>query len=144
MKTIPNDIFFAQVESELSAGRSVIFKVKGNSMYPFLRNGIDSVRLAPVNQPLVKNDVVIFKYYGNQILHRIIKIDGERYILQGDGIIINREHCRKEDVIGVVTHIFRGEGRMIPVTSLKWKILSWIWLSLRFARRYLLTILRRI
>lgn len=144
MKTIPNDIFFAQVESELSAGRSVIFKVKGNSMYPFLRNGIDSVKLVPVNQPLVKNDVVIFKFNGNHILHRIIKIDGERYILQGDGVIKTREYCTREDIKGVVTHICRGEGEMIEVTSTKWRTLSVIWLSLSFARRYLLAILRRL
>lgn len=143
MKAIPNDIFFSQVESELAAGRSVIIKVKGNSMYPFLRNGIDSVKIEPVNQPLGNNDVVIFYYNGRHILHRIIKIEGEKYTMQGDGILITTETCTRKDIIGIVTHIRRGNGKMIPVTSFRWRTLSSIWQSLRFARRYMLAILRR-
>ncbi len=144
MKAIPNDIFFSQVESELAAGRSVIIKVKGNSMYPFLRNGIDSVKIEPVNQQLGNNDVVIFYYNGRHILHRIIKIEGEKYTMQGDSILITTETCTRKDIIGIVTHIRRGNGKMIPVTSLRWRALSSIWQSLRFARRYLLGVIRRL
>ena len=144
MKPIPNDIFFAQVESEIAAGKSVIFKVKGNSMYPFLRNGIDSVKLAPVNQQLVKNDVVLFKYNGKHVLHRIIRTDGKSFTLQGDGIYASKEFCCREDIIGVVTHICRGKGEMMEVTSTGWRVLSAIWFSLRFARKYFLAILRRL
>lgn len=142
MKPIPNDLFFAQIESEIAEGKSVIFKVKGNSMYPFLRNGIDSVKLAPVNQKLAKNDVVLFKFNGKHVLHRIIKIEGDKYILQGDGVIKNKEYCSSEDIIGVVTHICREDGKMIAVKSFKWRILPEIWFILRFARRYLLAIIR--
>ncbi len=143
MKPIPNDIFFAQVESEIAAGRSVIFKVKGNSMYPFLRNGIDSVKLVPVNQQLVKNVVVIFKYNGNYILHRIVKIEGDTYIMQGDGVIKTREYCRREDIFGVVTHICRNGGTMVPLNSFKLKFLVKSWLSLSFLRRYLIFFLKK-
>ena len=45
MKTIPNDTFFACVEAELAEGRPVRFRLKGNSMYPLLRNGKDVVVL---------------------------------------------------------------------------------------------------
>ena len=56
MKTLSNDIFFAQVESEIAAGRSVRFKVKGNSMYPLLRNGLDEVTLSPICKEPTKVD----------------------------------------------------------------------------------------
>ena len=82
MKSLPNDIFFAQVESEISQGRSVWFKIKGISMLPFLKDNKDSVLLSPVNEPVVKNDVVLFFYKGRHVLHRVIKIEGEKYIMQ--------------------------------------------------------------
>ena len=43
MKRIANECFFAWVESEIKSGRSVKFRVKGNSMMPLLRNGKDEV-----------------------------------------------------------------------------------------------------
>lgn len=144
MKSLPNDIFFAQVESEISQGRSVWFKVKGNSMYPFLSGDKDSILLSPVNEPVVKNDVVLFFYRGRHVLHRVIKIEGEKYIIQGDGVYASREFCHSKDIIGKVTQIQRPSGKIIPVTSFKWRMFSSLWVSLRFLRKYLLFIYRRL
>ena len=41
MKCIPNDVFFAWVESEIAEGHSVRFRLKGQSMFPLLRNERD-------------------------------------------------------------------------------------------------------
>ena len=144
MKQIPNDIFFAQVISEINAGRSVIFNVKGTSMFPFIRNGKDAVKLTPVNQQLAQNDVVLFKNKGNYILHRIIKIDRDCFIMQGDGVIKNKEYCKREDIVGVVTHICRNNGDLIPVNSFKLKFLVKVWLSASFLRRYLIFSLKKV
>lgn len=45
MKIVANDTFFAWVEAEIAAGRPVRFRLKGNSMFPLLRNGKDVVVL---------------------------------------------------------------------------------------------------
>ena len=142
MKSLPNDIFFAQVESEISLGRSVWFKVKGNSMYPFLSGDKDYILLSPVNEHVVKNDVVLFFYRGRHVLHRVIKIEGEKYIIQGDGVYASREFCHSKDIIGKVTQIQRPSGKIIPVTSFKWRMFSLLWVNLRFLRKYLLFIYR--
>lgn len=142
MKPIPNEIFFAQVESQLKEGKSVLFKVKGHSMHPFLRNEKDSVLLAPANKVVTKNDVVLFLYNGRHILHRVVAVEGEKYIMQGDGVYASREHCSREEIVGVVTHICRQGGKMVPVTSLWWRLASAMWFHLRFARRWLLAIIR--
>ena len=47
MMQIPNDLFFAWVESEIADGRSVQFRLKGVSMFPLIRNGKDEVMLRP-------------------------------------------------------------------------------------------------
>ena len=144
MKSLPNDIFFAQVESEISQGRSVWFKIKGTSMLPFLKDNKDSVLLSPVNEPVVKNDVVLFFYKGRHVLHRVIKIEGEKYIMQGDGVFASSEFCHSKDIIGKVTQIQRPSGKIIPVTSFKWRMFSSLWVNLRFLRKYLLFIYRRL
>ena len=41
----PNDQFFALVEKELEEGKTVKIRLKGNSMFPILRSGRDSVIL---------------------------------------------------------------------------------------------------
>ena len=58
MKRIANECFFAWVESEIKSGRSVKFRVKGNSMMPLLRNG--------------KDDVVVGDVYKRQVVESYI------------------------------------------------------------------------
>lgn len=45
MKKVANDIFFAWVEEGIAQGKTVRFRLKGNSMFPLLRNGKDEVTL---------------------------------------------------------------------------------------------------
>lgn len=54
MKRIANECFFAWVESEIKSGRSVKFRVKGNSMMPLLRNGKDEVVVGPYDKEELK------------------------------------------------------------------------------------------
>ena len=53
MKRIANECFFAWVESEIKSGRSVKFRVKGNSMMPLLRNGKDEVVVGPYDKEVI-------------------------------------------------------------------------------------------
>ena len=72
-------------------------------------------------------DVVLFRYYGNFILHRIIKKDGARLLLQGDGVISAVEQCRVDDVVGKVVKVCRSSGKTISVDSWRWILLSRLW-----------------
>ena len=144
MKPLPNNIFFAQVESEIASGKSVRFKVKGFSMFPLLRNDTDEVLLSPLaGQPKIM-DIVLFRYKGKHILHRIIDVKDGRFIIQGDGIYLTSEHCKEEDIVGVVTSIYKRGWKPFNVSSGIYRCLSMIWLKLRFCRRYLLAIARRV
>ena len=57
----PNEQFFALVEKELEEGKTVKIRLKGNSMFPLLRSGRDSVILekSPADS-LKPMDVVLF------------------------------------------------------------------------------------
>jgi signal peptidase I len=144
MKTLANEIFFAKVETEISAGRSVRFKVKGHSMYPLLRDGKDEVTISPLTCDPSVYDIVLFRYRGKHILHRIISIEGDTYTIQGDGIYLSCEYCTREEIIGVVTHIHKNGKVTIGTTSKRSKFYIFCWRRLRFCRRYLLAVLRRV
>ena len=142
MKTIPNDYFFIFVEEEISKGKNVRFRVKGFSMLPVIRNMRDDVILYPCNpeelQPL---DIVLFKFNGRHILHRIIRKEGDTFIIQGDGIYASHEYCKPEDIVGKVEYIIRGK-HTISVHSKSFRVYSKLWYHLRGIRRYLLFINR--
>ena len=144
MKTLANDIFFAQVESEIAAGRSVRFKVKGHSMYPLLRNNKDEVTLSPLTRDPAVMDIVLFRYRGKHVLHRIIAIEGNTYTIQGDGIYLSCEKCTRKDIIGVVTQIHKKNGLEINTSLGILRFNSWCWYKLFFMRRLILGALRRI
>ena len=144
MKPLPNDIFFAQVESEIAEGRSVRFKVKGSSMFPFLRNEMDEVCLSPLTETPKKMDIVLFRFNGKHILHRIIDVKDDTYIIQGDGIYMSSEYCKKQDIVGIVTSLHKAGWKPVSTSSGWYKFFSALWFKFRFCRRYLLAILWRI
>ena len=108
MKRIANECFFAWVESEIKSGRSVKFRVKGNSMMPLLRNGKDEVVVGPYDKEELKLfDVILFRQTDRYVLHRIIQKRDSRYLMQGDGVCRFYEECEDTDIIGVVRKVCR-------------------------------------
>ena len=98
MKRIANECFFAWVESEIKSGRSVKFRVKGNSMMPLLRNGKDEVVVGPYDKEELKLfDVILFRQTDRYVLHRIIQKRDSRYLMQGDGSSTLQRGCKVEN-----------------------------------------------
>ena len=145
MKMVANNVFFSWLEEEIAQGKPVRFRLKGNSMFPLLRNGKDVVVLekcpAESLQPM---DVVLFRYRGKHVLHRIIRREGERLLIQGDGSIVAKEECTVDDVVGKVLRICRPSGKEIPVGSWQWTIPSRMWHGLGFMRTWLLRVAYRL
>lgn len=137
MKQIPNAIFFAEIERSLKAGRKVTIPMRGVSMLPLLREERDAVCLSAAEpSTLKKGDVVLFRYHGRHILHRIKSKNGTAYHMQGDGLLGDGERCMEADIIAKVEHVVRrGDGhdaeRQISTVSLEWRVSSALWLTFR-------------
>lgn len=145
MKPLPNNLFFAWVESELAEGRPVRIRMKGVSMHPLLRNGRDEVVLHPCDPAALKPmDVVLFRYRGGHLLHRILRRQGDRLLIQGDGSYVAKEECSVAEVVGVVKEIHRPSGRVLSVDSRSWRWMSRLWVGLGVFRRPLLRVYHRI
>ena len=133
---IPNDLFFSWVESEIAEGRSVRFRSKGVSMYPLIRGDKDEILLSPCcHKDLAVMDVVLFRYRGQHVLHRIVHREGDLLTLKGDGSYTAVEECAVDDVIGRVKAVIRPSGRVISTDSWKWKLPGGIWCRMGVLRK---------
>lgn len=142
MKTIPNNIFFEWAESELSQRRNVCIRVKGNSMKPFLRSERDEVLLSPCQPSELKSmDVVLFKYRGRHVLHRIIIRNKEKLLLRGDGVYNQHEECTTADVLGIVKVVRRDSKREFSTENLFWKYSGRLWAVSYPLRRQLIRLM---
>lgn len=104
----------------LQSNESAAFLTSGASMRPLLRTHKDIVIISRANHPLSIGEVPLYSKKGvsKLILHRIIDIapDG-RYIILGDNTY-RKEYVPQEDVVGVMTAIYRG-GKYIDCKNSK-------------------------
>lgn len=108
-----NNSFFKNVEEMLKEGKQVKITVKGRSMSPALEEG-DVVLLEAEKRTRKqkKEDIVLAKYEGKYILHRIVWVTGKHSYLAGDGNNSQIEKVRKEDVIALVKEASRGDENL--------------------------------
>jgi hypothetical protein len=109
IKTVENERLFADLEGVLGDGGEVVMRVRGHSMRPFLRDGRDAVRLVPTDAAALRTGmVVLFRYRGRHVLHRIRRIEGNRLTIKGDGNYCTTEHTTRGEVAAVVRSVIRG------------------------------------
>jgi len=142
--TIPNDIFLGGVKEILAEGKDVIIPTKGNSMLPFIKGEIDSVKLRYQSNPSKWSIVLAELRPGHYVLHRIIKVDGENVTLMGDGNFKNKEYCLMGNIAGTAIEIIKNGKDATDCTTAKAIAMARIWFILRPFRRYLLYIYRHL
>ena len=134
---LPNDAWLGEVSQMLSEGKPYAIYVKGYSMRPFIEHMRDRVFLEKHDTYNVGDAVLAQIAPGHYVLHRIIEKHGNDLTLQGDGNLEQVEHCREQDVSGVVTQYIRPH-RIIPADDPKLIRRIKLWRKLRPIRRYLL------
>ena len=123
---VPLDELMPIFREQLDAGKTVRFSPRGISMLPMLRQGIDSVVLAPIPDKLQKYDLPLYQRDdGKYILHRIVGV-GETYTCVGDNQFVLEKGVRQDQMIGFVTSFFRVE-REISVNALNYKLYCRFW-----------------
>ena len=121
----------------------VTLPVNGHSMLPFVVGWRDCVILQKPAHPRVGDVVVAWVEGRRYVLHRIIRIDGERVTLMGDGNLNIMETCTLSNVKALATHVVDVKGRTLDLYC-RWR--RWaarVWWYVRPVRRYLLAIYRR-
>ena len=133
---LPNEVLLGEVARLLGEGREVVMTPKGRSMLPFIRGEVDRIKLRQPDK-LSVGDIVL-AYFGNRyILHRIVAINGEEFILMGDGNLKDTEQGNRSNVIGKVVEIITTDDRQHKPRK------AWLWRHTLFFRKYLLKIYRK-
>jgi phage repressor protein C with HTH and peptisase S24 domain len=104
---ISNQEFFETIIEDLKKGDKVSFLVKGNSMKPFLLDGLTEVFLQKKDNYQV-GDICLFEYRNQYILHRLIKRHKSHFIFRGDNSVFT-ETVHEEDIHAYVYQYKTGE-----------------------------------
>lgn len=115
----------------LQEGKKVRFTVTGNSMYPFLREGKDSVELGTCNYPkLAVGDIILIQRHNNEyVLHRVIFKKRDIVYINGDAQQTPEGPINRMQIIARVDTVWRG-NKKIDTRNLNWRLLVYLWLLL--------------
>ena len=141
---INNDEFFGRVISLLEEGKEVTIPVKGFSMLPFIRGEKDLVILRKPDRDLSVDDIVLFRYGGRYVMHRIIAMEGGKIVIRGDGVLQNTERVTRADICALATKVLRRGKRAVDPYSPCQRRKIRLWQRLLPVRGYLLAIYRRL
>jgi len=128
----------SSIEEEIRTAGRLVYSNRGTSMLPLIREGKDAVVLVRPEGRLRKYDVPLYKpkpFDGQYVLHRIIRVRGNDYIIRGDNCITKEIGIKDEDIVGVLYSVLRS-GRELKTTDLKYRLYSHVWVWL-FPLRYL-------
>lgn len=140
---LPNEALLGLASESLDKGHTVTIWVKGYSMRPFLEHERDRVLLAKQAELHVGDAVLAQIVPGHYVLHRIIQLNGDHVVLQGDGNVRGVEHCLRSDVCGTVMQYIRPR-RTIPANDPKLVRHIRLWHKLFPIRRWLLVIYKAV
>ena len=132
-----DDSNLSQIPQLLEEGKVVILKrVKGISMLPFIRGGVDSVKLRKV-EGLKVGHIVLAVFKGRPIVHRVIAINGNKVTLMGDGNLQGTERGDVSEVLGIVDEIITPSGHRHKPGNGR------LWYRLLPVRKYLLKVYKK-
>lgn len=147
LKRVKSENIFPVIKEMLDEGKSIRITVTGMSMYPFLRENIDSVELSKANiSNICRGDIVMILTHSNvYVMHRVIKVEESCFYMVGDAQEEIEGPLRYDQIFAKVTSIWRKDKK-IDVSNVWWKFFSGLWMLLLPFRTGIITsyrILRR-
>lgn len=126
---LPTDKFYEVARPVLESGRAVSFKVSGNSMYPFLKDG-ETVTIRK-KESYGPGDIVLARdsISGGVVLHYVVSKAGNSYKLMGASNLVQKENCELKDIAGGLENpsISRSKIRIWNVMLPVRRCLLWIY-----------------
>lgn len=133
----------SSIEQAVQNGHFVV-NPHGVSMWPMIRNGIDSVLIEPVEGRLQKYDIPLYKdRRGRYVIHRIIEVTDTGYVICGDGLFEKEYDITDANILGIVAGFYRKE-KFIPCTSKGYMRYVKIWVGLMFMRKPIIVVVRKL
>lgn len=133
-------------EEELKEKGVLVYTNVGTSMRPLIRQGKDVMIISSLDhlgRDLRKMDVPLYKRENGQyVLHRIIKVNKDGYVIRGDNTYSNEYGVTDHQIIGVLSGVIRN-GKEISVNSIGYKVYSYFWLYTYYIRKVVVWMKRK-
>lgn len=103
----------------------------GTSMEPLIHHQKDTIIVTKANGRLKKYDIPVYKgKNGKMIMHRIIKVCDNHYIIQGDNTNY-KEYVTDDMIIGRLSGFYKNGKKYIDLEKNKaYKFYSKIWVAI--------------
>lgn len=135
-KRVSMDEMAPLIREILAESGEVSFVSAGVSMLPTIRDRKDTVTLVRPQGKLKKGDVPFYQRdNGQYILHRVIYVNGDTYVMRGDNQWENEYNVRHDQIIGVL-HSFDRDGKTYKVTDTGYKLYVNFLPLIRYSRKY--------
>lgn len=113
----------------LAKDGTVAFTTSGVSMWPLFRHRKDTIIVTKRQRRLKKYDIALFQVNNKFILHRIVKVLDNSYIICGDNCLTKEYGIKDEQILGYVTQFYRG-NRLISCNNFWYRLYVYIWVNL--------------
>ena len=124
-------------EEYLDQNGSMTYTNVGVSMLPLLRQGRDLFTLEKKGDARCKvGDVVLYRADGKYVLHRVVEVRENDYVILGDNCVRREFGITDDDIIGVMTGYVRG-GKEHSVSDPGYRLYSAVWLRTEKPRVFL-------
>ena len=114
-----------RVEEALATYGAYASTTRGISMKPLFRTGRDVVVVERPRGELKKYDVALYRVGNKYIMHRVIKVLPDKYLIRGDNTFV-MEHVPKDRILGVLVK-FNRKGKEHSVNERGYRAYSRIW-----------------
>ncbi|MBE6684226.1 MAG: hypothetical protein E7592_01070 [Ruminococcaceae bacterium] len=101
-----------QIEELLAEDGMYVSTTSGVSMMPMLRDRRDTIVITPARDRLKKYDVALYRRGEDYLLHRVVKVLPDSYIICGDNCVALETGITDAQVIGKLTEVRRGEKKL--------------------------------
>ncbi len=119
---------FENFEAALAGCGEYVTQVRGVSMYPMLRYRKDPILIHPLDGPVRPYDVVVYALTDRYVVHRVLEVHPDLYVIRGDNCV-GKEYVPRRLVVGIVVGFWRF-GRYVPVTNGLYRAYSRLWVAL--------------
>ena len=115
----------ASLEEVLARDKVLVYRTRGTSMEPMLRQNRDLVTIRVPSARLKKYDVALYKRGKDCVAHRVIKVLPDGYLIRGDNTF-KTERVPEGNVLGVLTGFMRrgkqysADGRLYRLYARAW------------------------
>lgn len=129
----------SSLENAINEIGLICIETKGTSMNPLLYSGKNKVLIVKVDRKIKKHDIVLYRRdSGIYVLHRVIKVLDNSYVLCGDNHCVLEYGITDRHILGIAEGYYKGEKYIEFSKSFRYKVYKFFWCSSLKFRAFLI------